>query len=342
MTKKTIADLGEVKVIEIIEKEISIIDHIKIREDDAFFFDLTSEIKPQNGENFQLVSNTDMLVSTTDVPEGMTNYQIGRKAVLMNISDLIVKGVHPKGMLISLGVPGIFFVSDFRDLIKGVINYGKEWKIKYLGGDLNETNELILNPTVFGIKEKDTIIHRNGMSGGDFVCTNGKFGLTGVGFDILLHKKPLQKYLPQYKKSINSVLNNHNLSKEAFILADQKLVTASIDSSDGLAKSLQDLMRVNPGLGFEIQFCENLIAEEASKYAKEVQVSLEKLIFNAGEEFIHLFTIPPNLFKKAQTAIEKSGGNLFKIGEVISEDKILIRKENDTYELKKGGFEHFI
>ncbi|MGV9171545.1 MAG: thiamine-phosphate kinase [Promethearchaeia archaeon] len=341
MTRKRIADLGEVRLIEIIEKEISNLDNIKIREDDAFFFDLSSEISSKSVKNLALVSNSDMLVSTTDAPSGMSYYQIGRKAVLMNISDLIVKGVRPQAMIISLGVPSTLFISEFKELIRGVIDYGKEWNIEYLGGDLNETREVIINPTVFGIKQKGMVIYRKGISVGDFVCTNGKFGLTGVGLDILLQQKQ-QKYANTYQKSINSVFNNQNLDKEAFVLANKHLATASIDSSDGLSKSLRDLLRVNPGLGFEIDFNENLIASEARNYTEKSEVSLERVVLNAGEEFIHIFTIKPEHFKEAKNEIEKIGGNLFKIGEVIPQEKILIRKNNHSFELKEGGFEHFI
>ena len=94
-------------------------------------------------------------------------------------------------------------------------------------------------------------------------------------------------------------------------------------------------------MGFEIEFNENLIHQDSTKYSKEYNISLENLVFNGGEEFIHLFTINPKNLKKAQKVINSKGGKLFKIGKVISEEKIYFLKEGKRIELKSQGYEHF-
>ena len=76
-----------------------------------------------------------------------------------------------------------------------------------------------------------------------------------------------------------SVLEPEVTGNEAFILSKNKWASASIDSSDGLYKSLEDLMRSNPNLGFEIEFNNDLIALEAIKYSEEFNVSLESCGF---------------------------------------------------------------
>ena len=68
--------------------------------------------------------------------------------------------------------------------------------------------------------------------------SNGKFGLTGVGFDILLEKNGDPDEYQQYKQSISSVLEPFDIGKEGLTLARYNLANASIDSSDGLSKSL--------------------------------------------------------------------------------------------------------
>jgi thiamine monophosphate kinase len=104
---------------------------------------------------------------------------------------------------------------------------------------------------------------------------------------------------------------------------------------------LYDLMNSNPNLGFEIEFSNNLIESEARLYSNEFNILLEDLVLNAGEEYIHLFTIPPNKFSKAKKVIQAQNGRLFKIGRVISEEGIFILKENTRRELKSKGYEHF-
>jgi len=330
-----LGNLGELKLIKIIEETVYEKTGNHLIRDDSFFFSLD-----QNDKNI-LIFNSDMLVSTTDIPSQMKSYQIGRKAVLMNISDLIVKGVKPLGIFISLGLPKDMYLKNFRDLITGIIDYCKKLNIEYIGGDLNETKEIIINPTVFGIQDPSKLIYRTGMKSGDYLVANRKFGLTGVGFDILLSKNGNIKNYSLYQKSINSIIEPEDIGYESFILSENNLATASIDSSDGLAKSLIDLMYSNPNLGFEIDFNDQLIDEEAKNYSSEFKISLEDLVFNAGEEFIHLFTIDPKDYDIAKKLIRECNGQIYLIGKVISEGKIFILSKGKKNELKYFGFEHF-
>ncbi|MHA1723574.1 MAG: thiamine-phosphate kinase [Promethearchaeota archaeon] len=335
-----VEDLGENGLIDLIERMILEKLGQRLVRDDCFYQALDELFGKEEMEEPQLVLNSDMFVSKTDAPPQMTWHQMGRKAVIMNISDLIVKGVLPRTILISLGIKPSLRVGNFKQLFEGILEACKAWNIKYIGGDINETEDTIINPTVQGLQAKKSIIYRKGMDAGDIVVANGKFGLTGVGFDILLKKKFAIDENEKYEHSIRSVLEPEIFGREALILGKKGLASASIDSSDGLAKSLLDLMKSNPGTGFELYFNENLIHEEALRYSKEFQVSLMELIFNAGEEFIHIFTIPPQMLEQAHYEIQLQGGTLYEIGKVISEEKIYILKEQHREELKLRGFLH--
>ncbi len=331
-----ISSIGEITLIKIIEELIYEKTGRKLIRDDSFFFKIIEEDILKN-----IVLNSDMFNAATDAPEEMSFYQMGRKSVLMNISDLVVKGVKPQGVIISLGLPDNLKVIDFKCLIEGIIDYIKLWNINYLGGDINKSKEIIINPTVFGFKDQKKIIYRKGLKPDDLVLINNKFGLTGLGFDIILNRKEKIEDFPKYSRAIKSVLEPNDIGKEGFILSDKQLATASIDSSDGLSKSLKDLLLSNPKMGFEIEFNENLIHQDSIEYSKDYKVSLEKLVFNGGEEFIHLFTIRPKNLKMAQKVVKSRGGKLIKIGKVISEEKIYFLKEGKRIELKSQGYEHF-
>jgi len=331
-----ISSKGEITLIRIIEDLIIEKTGSKLIRDDSFFFKILERDNQKD-----IVLNSDMFNAATDAPEQMSFYQMGRKSILMNISDLVVKGVKPQAVIISLGLPENLKVIDFKCLIEGIIDYTKLWNINYLGGDINTSEEIIINPTVFGFKNPKKIIYRKGLKPDDLVLINNKFGLTGVGFDIILNRKEKIECFPKYNRAIKSVLEPNDIGKEGIILADNQLATASIDSSDGLSKSLKDLLLSNPKMGFEIEFNENLIHQDSTKYSKEYNISLENLVFSGGEEFIHLFTTSPKNLKMAQKFVNSKGGKLFKIGKVISEEKIYLLKEDKRIELKSQGYEHF-
>jgi thiamine-monophosphate kinase len=328
-----IGEIGLIKIIEELVKDRS--GQILVR-DDAFFFDT---IKHDNQE--VLVLNSDMFVSTTDAPEQMSYYEMGSKSIIINISDLLVKGVKPEGLIISLGLPEDLLIENFRSIIKGIIDCSSKWNLKYIGGDINETKEIIINPTVFGFKDPSMVIRRSGASIGDLLVVNNRFGLTGVGFDILINKRGKLEEFAKYKRSISSVLNPVVDDVAAFVLANDRLAKCSIDSSDGLSKSIIDLMLSNPNLGFEVVFDENVIDKEALDYSMEFNINLEDLVLNGGEEFIHLFVIDPNKYNSAKILVESVGGKLYKIGKVIEDNAIYLLKEGKTIKFTPQGYEHF-
>ena len=332
----TIKELGEVKLIKMIDEIIYSKQGTHLLKDDAFFYKIR-----KNADGNTIVFNSDMFVSSTDAPIQMSFSQMGRKSIIMNISDLLVKGVNPKAVIISLGLPSDLKISDFKNLVSGIVDRCYENNIEYLGGDLNLTKEIIINPFIFGFSHPKHIIHRYGMNVGDLVIISGKFGLTGVGFEILLNLNNQIEDFSDYERSISSVLEPSVDGKIALLLSKFGFATASIDSSDGLSKSLKDLMLANPNRGFEINFEKNLIHEEAKQFSISYQFPLEKLIFNGGEEFIHIFTIKPENYQKVNDLLDSSGTPFYIIGKVINEEKIYVIQNEQKHELSFNGFEHF-
>ena len=100
-------------------------------------------------------------------------------------------------------------------------------------------------------------------------------------------------------------------------------------------------MRSNPNKGFEINFNSDLIASLALDYSKEFSINLEDLVFNGGEEFIHLFSVPPNKLEIAKRLIEAKGGTLINIGKVISDKNVYLIKKQKREKLQCFGYEHF-
>jgi len=72
------------------------------------------------GNNKLAVLKTDMLVGKTDAPHGMSLRQAARKAIVMNISDLAAKGVKPKAILASIGIPRSYTKKDIQQIGKGL------------------------------------------------------------------------------------------------------------------------------------------------------------------------------------------------------------------------------
>ena len=144
-------ELGEKKVIDIILKNLDEMPNMAIP-----FGDDVSGVYI-NG-NDVAVLKTDMLVSETDVPPGMTMWQASRKAVVMNISDLAAKGVQTISILVSLGIPRELTRKDIEDIGRGLNAGAREYGAYILGGDTNEASDLIISCTAFGLSKQNKIL----------------------------------------------------------------------------------------------------------------------------------------------------------------------------------------
>lgn len=282
------------------------------------------------------IMKTDMLVGKTDVPPGMTLQQAARKAVVMNISDLAAKGVQPLAILASIGVPRSLTIKDIQKIGKGLNEGAREYDTYVLGGDTNEASDLIINCLAFGICEKRHLIRRSGAKPGDIVAVTGLFGKTSSGLKIMLEGFSAPPKLR--KELVNAVYVPHARLKEGLALAQTQAVTASIDSSDGLAWSLHELS-VASNAGFLI---DNLpVASETKQFAKIHRLDPTELSLYGGEEYELLATIKSRLWEKTKKAVERVEGSLIKIGVVTKEKKMLLNAEGKKVPIEARGWEHF-
>lgn len=322
-------ELGERKIIEIILGCLDQMPNMPVPfGDDVSAVDI--------GNEKLAVIKTDMLVGKTDVPPSMNLWQAARKAVVMNISDLAAKGVKPIALLASIGIPRGFAKKDIEQIGKGLNAGAREYNAYVLGGDTNEASDLVISCTAFGIVEKRYLMKRSGAKPDDLVAVTGVFGKTSSGLKILL--KGLTAPPEMRKELVNAVLMPQARLKEGLALAQTHAVTASIDSSDGLAWSLHEISRAS-NVGFVI---DNLaVAREVEEFAKIHDFDPVELSLYGGEEYEIVVTLKPELWEKTKKATEQVGASLTKIGQVTEEKTLLLRTKEKIIPIEARGWEHF-
>jgi len=321
--------LGERKIIEIIQGHLDIMPKMPIP-----FGDDVSAYNIGNGNI--AVLKTDMLVDKTDVPPGMSLWQAARKAVVMNISDFAAKGVKPKVVLVSLGLPRKLKRRDIEEIGEGLNAGAREYAAYIIGGDTNEASDLMISLSLFGITKKNVLMLRSGAKPGDLVAVTGFFGKASAGLKILIDGfKAPQK---TRKILVESVLMPCARLKEGLALSQTKTVTASIDSSDGLAWSLHETAKMSR-VGFLINKLP--IAEEVKEFARINGLDPLELTLYGGEEYELVLTIKPKLWKKAEKTVERVCGKLLPIGKVTPEKQVLLEIDGKRSIIEPRGWEHF-
>jgi thiamine-monophosphate kinase len=277
-----------------------------------------------------IIFKTDMLVASTDVPDGMEPWQVARKSVVSCVSDLAAKGIQPHAALISLGLPRNCTRPYIEGLARGFGIASKEFGVKIVGGDTNEASGLVIDCSMIGFA-KGRIPTRKGARPGDALVVSGMFGLPPAGIAVLTRNAAAAG--PFRKQAADSVLVPK--PRQRFGLALAKYFSSSIDSSDGLAISLYELASQS-GVNISV---ENVpIAGGVEEFAKGNDIDAHELVFHGGEEYEVVATIPKSRLRHAMTAARKAGAALHVIGRVQrGMGEIFVGKKL----LENRGYVHF-
>lgn len=273
-----------------------------------------------------------MLVEGTDVPMGMTYRQAARKAVAMCVSDFAAKGARPDSFLVSLGLRKGVTQKQVEELARGLSDAEREWGIHLVGGDTNESRELIIDCAMVGFGKK--LVTRAGASPGDRVVVTGLFGHTSAGLKILMEGASAEAKFAETAKL--SVL--HPAPKLEVGLALAPYLTSAMDSSDGLARSLHTLAKAS-GVGFEVSGLP--IGPGVDKFARMNGLSTEELVLEGGEEYVIVGTVKGSRLSVAVNAVRRAGGELTEIGRATSrKGRVELRAKGSKRPIRDEGWTH--
>jgi thiamine-monophosphate kinase len=325
-----VSDIGERALIQRIIKQITPMPEMPIP-----FWDDASAVSMGDGRS--IVINTDMLVWETDIPIGMTPFQAARKSVIMNVSDLGAKGVQPIIFMPNIGIPWNYDVEKVEEMARGFETGAREYGAYVVGGDTNEACDVIISGLALGIAEENHIMKRDGGAlPGHHLAVTGNFGLTSIGFMHLLKNVEIKSEVK--KEVLEAVYMPKARVREGVALAETRVVTSCMDSSDGLSLSLYDL-RKSIGYGFIIE--NPPVHQNTDLFAKRLGLDPLSLAFAGGEEYELIFTYPPEKTQVVQKALQRVGCDLIEIGVVSDKEHIVIKQNDRLVPIEGDGWEHF-
>jgi thiamine-monophosphate kinase len=244
--------------------------------------------------------------------------------------------VKPVALLVSLGIPSSFLEKDVVQLAKGLNAGAREYGAHILGGDTGEASDLVISCYLFGLGEKRFIPLRSGARAEDVVAVTGFFGKSAAGLKLL--SRSVSSSMPFKKMFLDAVLLPKARLKEGLALAQARVVSGSIDSSDGLAWSLYEIGKASH-VGF---FVDNLpVAPEVLQFAKRNKLDPLALALYGGEEYELVLTIRPRFWQRALHAVNQVGGSLLRIGEVTEKTDMILQWNGKTVAIEPRGWEHF-
>lgn len=279
-----------------------------------------------------LVTKIDTLVESTDIPKQMKIPDVARKSIVASISDFASKGVKPFFGIISVTIPKKFSPIAIERLAESLGKAAKEFEFRILGGDTNQGKELVIHVVIFGITDK--IIQRKGAKKDELIFTTGPFGNTAAGLKILQYGKKASKQFS--KKAKNAFLKPNPRIK--FALSAKKYFSSSMDSSDGLAITLNEMSHQSKK---QFHITNLPIDQDLDKFVTMNKLNLFDLVFAGGEEYEIIFTTAPKNREKVLKCAKRQKTPVQEIGYVSNGRGAVYHKGEKMVKIKNEGWQHF-
>ncbi len=205
----------------------------------------------------------------------MEPYRIGRKAMLVNISDAVAMNASPKYALCTISMPYDIEKKDIDMLIEGLTSAADEWGCEIIGGDTVGGEKLNISITI--ISQSSDPLFRTGINDGDLLAYTGTLGKSLDGLRRLESGEKISEDSRFYEPSLRA----------DFVKQARPYLRAGMDISDGL-------------------FCDTNKLLDLNKYGIDILENIDYDTGMSGEEYEMLVAIDP-IFKNM---IEKIASDL--------------------------------
>jgi len=169
----------------------------------------------------------------------MTPAQIGRKAMLVNLSDAVAMNAKPRYALVTVSIPVDFREDQIDALVQGMQETAAEYGCEIIGGDTIGGEKLHLSITI--ISQSDAPLLRRGLKEGDLLAYTGTLGQSKRDLDALFRGEAIPASSRFYEPTL----------RVDFVSKAREHLHAGMDISDGLFCDTNKLLDIN-GLGMEI------------------------------------------------------------------------------------------
>lgn len=337
MTLK-VSDIGEFELIDRIRKIINSSGHkpgllIHGIGDDAAVF------SPEPG--YEMVVTCDSMVEGRHyLKDHMTPMEIGRRAMVMNISDIGAMGGIPLYALVTLGLTSSETVEEIEDIYRGFLQELEPFNASIIGGNITQTaGNTFVDITLMGKVQKGYIALRSGAKPGDAIMVTGYPGSSGAGYRLIADGMDISN---ENKALIDSYLRPMHRAKEGHTLAASGIITSMIDISDGLSGDLYHICETS-STGAEIWEEILPVSSALNNIFSLYKKTPADFILAPSDDYELLFTCSPKSIKDVERILSEFDCKVTHIGNIVPRTlgMTLISRNRERNLLKKKGWDHF-
>lgn len=283
--------------------------------------------------NQQLLVSIDTLVSGVHFPKSTAPFDIGHKALAVNLSDLAAMGATPAWFTLAITLPAVDkeWLGAFS---KGLFTLAHSFNVQLIGGDTTR-GPLAISIQVHGFAPLGKSIKRQGARPGDLIYVTNTLGDAGLALQHIMNGIELPKALfakvaPRLNRPMPRV-------KEGLLLRDY--ASAMIDISDGLVADLGHILEQSQ-VGAVLD-----LAKIPISYALGQALSPDKalrLALSAGDDYELCFTIPAAQQETLERLLRQEKCEVHCIGRITAGKELLFQQGANYLDLAAlQGYSHF-
>lgn len=229
----------------------------------------------------------------------MSMAQIGRKAMLINLSDAIAMNAQPEFALVTVSVPKELTETEIDELTLSMESTAKEYGCEIIGGDTIGGEKLHLSITI--ISKSDKPLLRTGLKEGDLLAFTGTLGESKRDLDALYRGEQIDEKSRFFKPTLRA----------DFIAKARPFLHTGMDISDGL-------------------YCDTNKMLDINKYGFHSFEEIDDAVGLSGEEYEMLVSFAPEHYGEVMEISEATKTPLTVFAKVA--------KNNDRYTCKSHHF----
>lgn len=293
-------------------------------------------------DQYNQIITTDLLIEDIHFQRSsITPFDLGYKALAVNLSDIAAMGGTPTASFLSIALPAETEVEYMDQVMEGYRSLSEKYQVPLLGGDTTKSpDKIVINVCVAGKVKKGLEKLRSAADNNDYICVTGPLGDSAGGLKMLL-----DRISPD--ETTRNLISWHNRPEPAINegkwLGNQNGVNAMMDISDGIASDLKHILNMS-GKGAIVHLEDIPVSPALQSILNHNEEDVLKLALTGGEDYRLLFTVRNEDFEK----VEKEYNQQFVtpltcVGKITTKNAGAIRwiKENKPFTLDKGGFNHF-
>jgi len=286
------------------------------------------------GDDATVLATADAMVEGVHFATGTPWWELGWKALAVNLSDIAAMGGVPGHAIVNLSLPGTTEVEDVAQLYRGMAELATQHKVAIVGGNVTSAPVVMIAITVIGRGLKEGFLRRSAAVPGDLVAVTGYLGSAAAGLKVLAGGLKVSPQAATYLKKAH--LQPQPRIRDGQLLVKQG-VRAAIDVSDGLVADLGHVCAASK-VGAIVRANAVPIHPQMREAFGEDALGLA---LGGGEDYELLFAASDRIIGEVKAAIG-ADCPVTVIGEITGgAGVVLLGEDGKPYHIDGPGWDHF-